>query len=275
MGDFSTEYTQNKKAHIAIGFGSKVIQFKPFIDSLTFTIDRTEPESIGNIYKSTPTVGPFKSSRYSLGFSVLATNYEEAEKNHKRFQILARMVCPDELTFTRNRYLFVQFANLISSKGAPGSRNATIAKLVKNGFECIIKKVSYKPIMDLGFLESNGFVFAKGFSLSLELINRPADNAYQQPIKQSGYDYGRKTGVVKFETGVPIANPHVFGRDDPEDSEPVSPIITEEFRADLTPGPEILEDGEEPAVEPMEETGSAAKEEKEVKDPENNVDDMK
>lgn len=196
MQDFSDQYTSNKLAYIRIAFGNKLLQFKPFIDSFSFKMDRSEPEGTGDIYSRTETVGNFKSSRYNLSFSVLANDVEEAKKNHKRFQVLARMVCPDELNFGMNRYLFVQFTNLISSNGAAGTNYPTVAKMIKNGFECIIRKVSYKPIMDLGFFESEGYVFAKGYSLSLELINRPMTNAYEQPIKQSGYSYGRTRGVI-------------------------------------------------------------------------------
>ena len=89
------------------------------------------------------------------------------------------MVCPNESNINTNRAVALRLSNLINSVGS-------------NSFIGVIQKVNYKPIMELGFFEDNGFVFAKAFAISIEIMNLPSDKI-TPPYRRSSYYYGDTT----------------------------------------------------------------------------------
>ena len=152
------------------------------------------------IYSRTPRTGNFKKASYSLSFSVLAANIKEAKQNHNNFQILARMICPNENDLEKNRIMKVQFANLISKLGKKGK--VSISHINNNGIDLIAKSVSYVPIMELGFFEQNNCIYAKGFKISLNLESPLIDEVLQPPIRRSGFNYGyHAAGRLVASTG--------------------------------------------------------------------------
>ena len=177
MGDYSTNYTEDKKGYIVVKFANKTVKFKPFVDSISFTVDRKDSDVKKNIYTDASVTGGFKSARYNLSFNVLASNLDEAIENHKKFQKLIRMICPDELNMSSNRVVNLKFSNLVSGKKGMG-------------FDGIIQKTNYKPIMELGFFEDNGFIFAKGFVLSIDIINEPTATIEEVAYRRSSFYYG-------------------------------------------------------------------------------------
>ena len=203
MGDYSQEYTSGKRAMIMFGFGKKSVFFKPFLNSLSFQIQRDTIEDFEDesIYTKTFRAGNFKNSKYNLGFSVLASNIRESIEIHKKFQILVRMICPNEDNMADNRIIYVKLANLISYDGGKGT-SAFIGggELKSKGFKCVIKSIKYSPIMELGFFEHGGRIFAKGYELSFDLNSTLEDTINNIPIKRSGYSYGAG-GVPEYKFG--------------------------------------------------------------------------
>lgn len=202
MGDFSDNYTQNKKAYIFFNLKNKTIRLKPFIDSFSFTFTSKFNEDKKNIYLRGIKPISYESGEYSLKFNVLATNVNEAIENHEKYQKLLRMMLPMRAKdLAQPKKMSVLFTNLISSKGQSGSNVFDISK----AFTCIISNLNYSPIMELGFFEYNGLLFAKGFSLDVKMVSTVKANKQlpNLPIFHSGYSYGRTFAVSSNQDSEP------------------------------------------------------------------------
>ena len=201
MEDFSGQYTRKKSSFIFFKFGNKSVKFKPFLDGFSFELERAVITTEGEkIYSRTPRTGNFKKSTYNLSFSVLAANILEAKRNHRNFQKLARMVCPNENDLDVNRIMKVQFANLISRFGNRGI--VSNSNIQKNGVDLIAKSLTYSPIMELGFFEHGMCIYAKGYKVSLSLQTPMTDDVLEPPIRRSGFNYGiHPRSVLVTSTG--------------------------------------------------------------------------
>ena len=195
MGDFSQNYTQNKKGYIFFNLGNKTVRFKPFIDSFSFVFSSiiAVDEEL-NIYNRETLVDGYNPAEYSLKFNVVATNIEEAIANHKKFQKLLRMILPmKDINLDTPKKITALFSNLISSKGFTGRNNFDPSR----AFDCIISDLNYSPDMDMGFFEYNGLLFAKAYSLDVKMSSTEKSNKKINniPYFKSGFNYGRKSNI--------------------------------------------------------------------------------
>lgn len=202
MGDYSDNYTDNKKGRIFISNGEKKVNFKPFIDSFSFTFSNdTTTNSSEKIFNKTLKAEKFKESKYSTSFNILAANVNEAISNHNKFQILMRMIAPSLGTsFSEPKKIYVKFSNLISNSGQIGKINMSETQILQEGFRGIINDLKYQPDMEMGFFEFNGMLFAKAFKIDLVVTAIPFQNASTSPSFVSGYNYGREDKIKYFNT---------------------------------------------------------------------------
>lgn len=190
MGDFSDNYTRNKKGYIFFGLGNKTVKFKPFIDSFSFSFTSKFTESEENVYNKEFKVKDYEKAEFSIKFNVLATNVNESIENHKKYQKLLRMMMPMVgANLDVPKKMEALFSNLISSTNGSGTNYFSNNR----SFNCIISDLNYSPIMELGFFEYNGLLFSKGFSLDIKMsatakISSEIENV---PYFKSGFGYGR------------------------------------------------------------------------------------
>ena len=235
MGDFSDNYTQNKKAYIFFNLKNKTIKLKPFIDSFSFTFTSKFNEDKKNIYLRGIKPISYESGEYSLKFNVLATNVNEAIENHEKYQKLLRMMLPMRAKdLAQPKKMSVLFTNLISSKGQSGSNVFDISK----AFTCIISNLNYSPIMELGFFEYNGLLFAKGFSLDVKMVSTVKANKQlpNLPIFHSGYSYGRTFAVSSNQDSEPAGGPNGSEETDTDEEETDTDEEETDTGEEQTPG---------------------------------------
>lgn len=195
MDDYSVNYTENNKGYIFFNLVNQTVKFKPFIDSFSFTFtSNISSDDTLNIYNRETLIDSYKPTEYSLKFNVVATNVNEAIENHKKFQILLRIILPMKgPDIGRPKKLTALFSNLISSTGQSGVNYFDNSR----AFDCIISDLNYTPDMEMGFFEYNGLLFAKAYSLdikmsSTEKSSKDIDNV---PYFKSGFNYGRKSKI--------------------------------------------------------------------------------
>lgn len=192
MGDFSNKYIDNTKSRIFISQNDRMVSFKPFIDSFSFSnsIKYESPDaSVGDIFTDNNAILLQSEATYKVGLDVVSTNVKEAIENHKNFQILLRMMAPILNKRTVPKFIFVKFSNLISKDGGAGLLSPTAAKIQEKGAEGLLKNLSYQPDMELGFFEYNGIILAKSFKMELEIVLRPSESVSQPNRFRSGYPY--------------------------------------------------------------------------------------
>lgn len=199
MGDFSSNYTEDKKGYIFFNLGKKTVKFKPFIDSFNFTFSSKLSENDDKIYNKQIVVKDFENVEYSIKFNVLATNINESIENHKKYQKLLRMMLPIEgQDLDVPKIMRALFSNLISKNGKSGTNYFRDGE----AFDCIISNLNYSPIMELGFFEFNGLLFAKGFSLDVKMTAPVSTSTDLEdiPLFQGGYYYGNTLEVEETNT---------------------------------------------------------------------------
>tara|TARA_R110000824_G_scaffold233106_2_gene421253 strand:+ start:4764 stop:5462 length:699 start_codon:yes stop_codon:yes gene_type:complete len=194
MGDFSLNYSNNIKGMIFFSYGNQVVDFKPFIDTFSYSYSNASEEAEDStIYNKNPRASTFKESKFNVSFNVLSSDVNEAVENHKKFQILLRMIIPGNAEGLRSsKNLSVKFSNLISNKGQQGKNNMSAALVQSEGFLGSISSLNYQPEMELGFFEFNGLIFAKSFKITFDLTAVPQQNKANIPMFRSGLSYGRK-----------------------------------------------------------------------------------
>ena len=173
MNDYSSDYTTDKKAKIFIGNKNKVIDFKPFIENLSYE-KKTKVIEFKTFFEAIAQTDGVNVSR-KLTFKVVASDYDEAISNHKKFQKLLRMAmplidAPDGASATlKVSQIYIKFSNLISNYKPSAANSYSFDGLQKAGLLCSVSGIEYKPELDLGFFDGNGLIFAKVFTISLDL----------------------------------------------------------------------------------------------------------
>ena len=173
MSDYSADYTSSKKAKIFIGNKTVVIDFKPFIESLSFE-KKSKVIEFKSFFETIPQKDGVDVSR-KITFKVIAADYNEAVSNHKKFQKLLRMVVPKTEVVSGDVFpanvsqIYVKFSNLISNYKPTAKDSYSFDALKTDGLLCSVSGVEYKPEMDLGFFDEGGLLFAKAFTIDLDL----------------------------------------------------------------------------------------------------------
>ena len=88
------------------------------------------------------------------------------------------MILPFGDTDMSESQIYVKFSNLIHNAkigSAKSYRDMSYTLLKKVGLLCTVENLDYKPDLDMGFFEHKGLIFAKAFTIDLDLImNDPA-----------------------------------------------------------------------------------------------------
>lgn len=192
MGDFSDEYTKAHKGFVYISQGNKKVEFKPFVSDFSYEVSisysRADPDN-SDIYNDEPMTDTFNFSKYSLTLNVNAANVNEAIENHKKFQILARIVAPDKEAISNLKDTYVKFSNLVSKDGGKGINNISSGTMKTKGFKGVIKEIEYTPEVEMGFFFYQGKIFAKHFSLKIEIATAAVTDVTDPPLFKSGFNY--------------------------------------------------------------------------------------
>jgi len=192
MGDFSDNYTSAKKAFVQISQGNKKVEFKPFIKDFSYEVSISYEKEAGEgstIYNEEPTTKTFNFSKYSITLDINSANINEAIENHKKFQILARIVTPQRNNMGVLKSTYVKFSNLISSDGGKGINNISSGTMKTKGFKGVIKQIEYTPEIEMGFFFHKGMMFAKHFSLKIEVSSTGVIDISKPPLFKSGFNY--------------------------------------------------------------------------------------
>ena len=195
MGDYSNNYTEAKKGYIIFSTeeGKRITKFKPFLDTFGYEISvsyaKPAEEDAFDIYTGAPVTETFNHSKYSIGFFVVAANVDEAIENHKKFQILARLVAPSRESVTTLKKIGVKFSNLISKDGSRGLNRPSASQAAARSVVGVIKDLQYTPEMESGFFFHKGLMFAKSFKLDISLETTGQQDNTNPQIFRSGYTY--------------------------------------------------------------------------------------
>lgn len=198
MSDYSSNYSDSKNSKIYFGGSDVLIDFKPFLESLTYqkTANVKEESSFFNIQVTNE--GLEKVTR-KLSFNVVAVDVKEAISNHAKFQKLLRMLTPSDKNSggkVKNvSRVYVYFANLISSFNINNNPPKSYSDITDRGLQFDTKGLDYSPEMDMGFFDHNGLIFAKAFKISMDLTL--TDNT---PVNT------RKTSIASRTSDIPIIN---------------------------------------------------------------------
>jgi len=172
MIDFSNQYTDSKKSRIYFARSNNVIYFKPFLDDLSYSKE-TKDITISNLFTTISLTDSAKETR-KIVFKVLASDTNEAKQNHKKFQKLLRMLAPDD--DQSKSFVFLKFTNLLNNFKPIAATSFTFQQVRASGIKGFCSNLDYKPELDLGFFDDNGMLFAKGFTISLDLRLEEAEN---------------------------------------------------------------------------------------------------
>lgn len=171
MDDYSENYTSQKNSQIYFANKDVLVDFKPFIEELSYE-KKTKKIVLETFFSVSVQTDGVESVNRKLTFKVVASDVKEAKENHKKFQKLLRMLTPqmsrNEGQVMKVSVVYVKFNNLIHDY-FPTSSTMDYNKVIQSGLECSLKNLDYSPEMDLGFFESGGLIFAKAFTLSMNL----------------------------------------------------------------------------------------------------------
>jgi len=204
-GDYSDKYTASKNAYIFLGNKKKIVKFKPFLDDLSFSRKSQKIES--KLFYSTVKLTDGSKLDIKLSFKVIATNAAEASKNHSKFSQLLRMIMPlkngDIASGNQHKIntcqLYVKFANLIHNQRPDSFNSYTFEQLQLEGLLCNIPSIQYNPDVDMGFFEYNGKLFAKVFTIQLDLLVVKANEVFQKVAKNERSKRNRPGKMFGFE----------------------------------------------------------------------------
>ena len=212
----------------------RLLAFKPYLESLTFSRKNTKNEVFSSFRKSTFYGLPAGESEYDLSYNVISTNVNESIANHAKFQELLKMVSPGSVDISSaepakfvtpkdDSYIRILFSNLIYDQSrysenpniigqnephpdTPGLKIGDIRKnVLKRDFTHSsyyraarpfkVKNISYDPILDLGFYEYSNMLWPKAFKLKFSLIEFYS----WKTITNSAHDF--TDNVYKLEKG--------------------------------------------------------------------------
>ena len=193
--DVSTTYTNNKKCKLYLfdQNSKRVLVFKPFVDSLSYTFDyKLKDNETKDAYTSgnRETVDGIL-CKISLGLNLVAYSLEEAKENLHKVNELTRMVktivdwniisnAPKESDkYTLNTY-GVYLSNLISNGKHDGnlSDNNHIG-FYKKALFCYIDDFKFDvSSKELGFFDVNKKMYPKNINLSFDMSVSFAANHY-------------------------------------------------------------------------------------------------
>jgi len=210
MSDYSDKYSTDKKTNIFIGRAEKVIYFKPFLKSFSYDIKYGKVAQSDSVYTPVDLKDEFEEASYKFAIDVVANNVNEAVENHSKYQKLLRMIMPVGDSELESPFLYVKFSNLIHMNHATSYRNLSFSKLKEVGQRGTIGKLDYKPDINMGFFEFNGLIFAKAFSLNVDLLISNETDAGTNEIElegeniihglRSGFEYGQSSMAPIKET---------------------------------------------------------------------------
>jgi len=211
MSDYSDKYSTEKKTNIFIGRAEKIIYFKPFLKSFSYDIKYGKVAQSDSVYTPVDLKDEFEEASYKFVIDVVANNVNEAVENHSKYQKLLRMIMPVGDSSLESPFLYVKFSNLIHMNHATSYRNLSFSKLKEVGQRGTIGKLDYKPDINMGFFEFDGLIFAKAFSLNVDLLISNETDAGTNEIElegeniihglRSGFKYGRSsTAPIKEES---------------------------------------------------------------------------
>lgn len=201
MGTQSNTYSSTRRGTIWFSTFGTSIGFAPYLETFSFemeTIVQEEKTSFGDEFRTQGV----KKYVYSISFNVPSESWAEAKENHRKFSVLIRMNLPDisdvVTTSDIESGVVVRFSNLIHDL------SPTTSSIPKDGIFFKISNISYKPDIDLGFFDNGGMMYAKNFTISLELIK---EGGIEDHIKLDSEDIdasrkkGSRFGVNKYNPG--------------------------------------------------------------------------
>tara|TARA_R100001015_G_C4635074_1_gene203378 strand:- start:8110 stop:9882 length:1773 start_codon:yes stop_codon:yes gene_type:complete len=172
---FGLNNLEKDSTYITIGSlrTSKMITFKPFVESFSFSLEKEKEEFTTNEYS------PYKDVitkatqiNVAIELNIVASNLKEASTNVAKIVELQRMINGN---YSEPTVLIVHFSNLINSGLPQGDKVMTTPpgdfnSLKKIGVACVCNEVSYDPDLEKGMLKSSGGKLVPKFiKLSLDL----------------------------------------------------------------------------------------------------------
>lgn len=176
MSDYTNNYTDNKNARIYIARSNQLIYFKPFLSDLSYSKEHKNVK-IQKLFTDISLTDSTKESR-KISFHVVANDQAEARENHRKFQVLARMLIPPSggTSDTPSSYFYIKFTNLLNNFKSYAQTIYTYDEVVNTGLKAFCSNLKYKPDMDLGFFDEGGMFFAKAFTIDLDMKIASVDN---------------------------------------------------------------------------------------------------
>ena len=203
-GDFSDNYTASKSAYIFLGNKNKVVKFKPFLENLDYS--RKSKKSENKLFYTAVKMTDGSELEVKLSFKVLAGSRTESVENHKKFSKLVRMIMPlktsdgiDGGAKINVCQLYVKFCNLIHNESPNAYNSYTFEQLQTEGLLCNISSIQYKPETEMGFFEGGGGLFAKAFTIDLNLMVVKGNEIFQKVSKIERSKRNRPGNMFGFE----------------------------------------------------------------------------
>ena len=175
----------------------RYVVFKPFMEKFNRNLDVTStvevPQNADFTHSSNVT---FKSMSYDLTFNVPSRSLEEAIKNAAKIQYLLRLFYNKNTTSGngsistdenfRKKYLKVYVPYFIEKGGATSKSNSSnFDSMFNNAVPLIMQSLKIDFDENLGFYKSNGKLYPKNMTITMNLIMESSRNISNYKLNKS------------------------------------------------------------------------------------------